>query len=110
MKQSEIWDVNFNPTKGKEQRSIRPAVILSGDLMNDNYDLVIVCPLTSKIKNLRGNLVLSPTKKNGLKKKSEVLTFHIKSISKERLTRLRGKISKEELNTLKINLNKVLNY
>lgn len=110
MKQSEIWDVNFNPTKGNEQRSIRPAVILSGDLMNDNYDLVIVCPLTSKIKNLRGNLVLSPTKKNGLKKKSEVLTFHIKSISKERLTRLRGKISKEELNTLKINLNKVLNY
>jgi len=65
MNQSEIWDVNFNPTKGKEQRGIRPAVIISGDLMNHNYELVIVCLITTKIKNLRGNVIVQPDDKNG---------------------------------------------
>jgi len=45
-----------------------------------------------------------------VKKKSEILTFNIKSISKERLTRRRGKITKDELKILKTNLNKVLSY
>ncbi len=78
--------------------------------MNDNYNIVIVCPLTAKIKNLRGNIVLSPNKQNGLKTKSEILTFHIKSVSKERLMYKRGKIEDEELVLLKQNLNKILTY
>ncbi len=110
MKQGEIWDVNFNPSKGSEQHGIRPSVIVSGNVMNMNFDLVIVFPLTSKIKNLRGNLVLNPTKSNGLKKKSEILVFQIKSISKERLIRKRGWITVDELDYLKTNLSKILNY
>ena len=110
MKQAEIWDVNFNPAKGSEQSGIRPSVIISGNVMNDNYGLVIVCPLTSKIKNLRGNIVLSPDNSNGLKKKSEILVFHVKSISKERLIHKRGTISERQLKLLKENLNKVLDY
>ena len=110
MKQGEIWDVNFNPSKGSEQHGIRPSVIMSGNVMNNNFDLVIVCPITSKIKNLRGNLVLNASEKNGLKKKSEILIFQIRSISKERLMRKRGRITVDELDYLKNNLNKILNY
>ncbi len=93
MRQGEIWDVNFNPTKGAEQKGIRPAVIISGNIMNKNYDLVIVCPITSKIKNLRGNIVLTPDTENGLEKKSELLVFHVESVSKEKLLHYRGAIS-----------------
>lgn len=110
MKQAEIWDVNFNPTKGSEQKGIRPAVIISGNVMNDNYDLVIVCPLSSKIKNLRGNVILNSTPENGLKKKSEILVFHVKSVSKDRLMNLRGKTLSSELKQIKENLNKILSY
>jgi len=110
MNQGEIWDVNFNPTKGVEQSGIRPAVIISGNVMNNNYGLVIVCPLTSKIKGLRGNIILHPTTKNGLETKSEVLVFHVKSVSKERVRHKRGHLSPEELNSIKENLNKILNY
>lgn len=108
MKQCEIWDVNFNPTKGKEQKGIRPAVIISGNAMNDHYSLVIVCPITSKIKNLMGNLVVISSRENGLKTKSEILTFHIKSISKERLISQRGVLPMEAIDTIIKNLNEVL--
>lgn len=110
MKQAEIWDVNFNPSKGQEQRGIRPAVIISGNVMNDHYNLIIACPMTSKIKNMRGNVILNPTKSNGLKTKSEILVFHVKSISKERLIKKIGNIEDFELDLIKENLNKILNY
>ena len=50
MKQKEIWNISLDPVKGREQKGFRPAVIISGDAMNDNLDEVIICPLTTKIK------------------------------------------------------------
>jgi mRNA interferase MazF len=47
MKQREIWLVDLNPVKGSEQRGIRPVVIVSGNAMNDNLQICIVCPLSS---------------------------------------------------------------
>ena len=34
MKQGEIWYVGLNPTKGSEQASFRPVVVVSGNLLN----------------------------------------------------------------------------
>jgi len=52
MKKSEIWLADLNPQRGKEQSGARPVLIISGNAMNDNYDLVITCPLSSKKKAL----------------------------------------------------------
>lgn len=93
MKQAEIWDINFNPTKGSEQKGIRPGVIISGNAMNDHFGLVIVCPLTSKVKNYMGNTVLPADQQTGLTAESEVLTFQIRAIAKNRLISKRGKIT-----------------
>ena len=46
MKQREIWLADLNPVKGSEQRGVRPVVILSGNSMNANLDICIVCPLS----------------------------------------------------------------
>ena len=110
MKQREIWLMNLNPTKGSEQAGFRPAVIVSGDLMNKYLNVVIVCPITSKVKSYKGNVVLKPNKKNGLKKKSEVLNFHVRSIAKERLVKKVGQISEEELQETKKGLNELLDF
>jgi mRNA-degrading endonuclease toxin of MazEF toxin-antitoxin module len=41
----EIWLVDLNPTQGHEQAGIRPAVVISTDLLNHGpADLVIVAP------------------------------------------------------------------
>jgi mRNA interferase MazF len=55
-----VW-VNFNPTKGHEQNGERPAFVISPKIYNEKAGLVLLCPVTSKIKGypfeveLKGN-------------------------------------------------------
>jgi mRNA interferase MazF len=88
---------DFSPVVGSEQAGRRPVVILSGNLMNKFLQVVITTPLTSQIKNYQGNPILEPDPKNGLKVESELMVFHIRSISKDRLIEKIGEISPEQL-------------
>lgn len=108
MKQGEIWQVNLDPIKGSEQAGFRPVVIISGNLMNTYLNLVICCPLTTKVKNYKGNVVLEPNTINQLKTTSEILTFHIRSISKERFSKKIGSIQPTELSAVLEGLNDIL--
>lgn len=110
MKQGEIWELYLNPTKGSEQSGRRPAVIISGNMLNTYLQVVIVCPLTTSIKNYKGNLILEPNKNNGLEKTSEVLTFHVRSVSKTRLDKKIGKIPMEKVSFIKKTLNDILKF
>ena len=110
MKQSEIWYADLNPVKGGEQKGYRPVVIISGNVVNTLLNVVIACPLTTKIKDYKGNVVLEPNQVNGLSQKSEILIFHIRSVSKERLIRKIGTITSEQLEQLKQGLNDILKY
>ena len=110
MKKGEIWYFDLNPVKGSEQQGYRPVVIISGNVVNTYLQIVIACPLTSKIKNYKGNIILTPDKKNGLTEKSEVMVFHIRSISKARLTKKLGAITKGQLSEIKAGLGDILNY
>ena len=110
MKQAEIWFADLNPTRGSEQVGYRPVLIISGNMLNKHLNIVIVCPLTTKINNYKGNLVLEPTMQNGLVDTSEILTFHIRSISKNRLLKRVGIISKDELSQIKLGLDDILRY
>ena len=110
MKQGEIWDVFLDPTLGSEQSGRRPAVIISGNLVNNNIRILIVCPLTSKLKNYEGNLILSPNERNGLKSKSEVMTIHIRSLAKERFKRKIGKLTNSEMSVILESLSKIIKY
>ncbi|GAB1446672.1 MAG: type II toxin-antitoxin system PemK/MazF family toxin [Cyclobacteriaceae bacterium] len=110
MKQCEIWYANLNPTKGSEQAGLRPVVILSGNLLNQYLPIVIVAPLTTKIKNYKGNPILEPDKVNGLKQKSEVMIFHIRSVSKDRLMEKVGQVDKQVLAQALKTINDLLTY
>jgi len=110
MRQGEIWYVNLNPIKGSEQAGYRPVVILSGNLLNKHLNVVIACPLTTKIKNYKGNPILVPDAANGLKEKSEVLVFHIRSIAKERLLEKAGHITQKQLDLMVKTLNDILKF
>ena len=110
MKQAEIWYANLNPTKGSEQAGMRPVVVLSGNLLNEYLNVVIVAPITTKIKRYKGNPILLPTRSNGLKNESEILVFHIRSISKSRLVKKLGKIERGELDFALKTLTEILRY
>lgn len=110
MKQGEIWMANLDPTIDSEQKGARPVVIISGNAMNDNLGLVIVCPVSSKIKNFIGDIILEPSIENGLIYKSEILIFQVRTISKNRLISKTGHLSDSELYQIIFNLNKILKY
>ena len=110
MKQCEIWYADLNPVKGSEQKGFRPVVIISGNLLNKYLQIVIACPLTSKIKEYKGNIILEPNDQNGLSEKSEVMVFHIRSISKERLVKKTGFITSKQLSDIKQGLGDILRY
>lgn len=110
MKQGEIWMANLDPTIDSEQKGTRPVVIISGNAMNDNLGLVIVCPISSKIKNFIGDIILEPSIENGLIYKSEILIFQVRTISKNRLISKTGHLSDSELYQIIFNLNKILKY
>jgi len=110
MKQCEIWYADLNPVRGSEQQGFRPVVIISGNMLNQYLPVVIVCPLTSKIKNYKGNIILKPDDENGLTEPSEIMIFHICSISKERLIRKIGVITGREFTNLKLGLDDILRY
>lgn len=110
MKQGEIWNVYFDPVLGSEQGGRRPALIISGNLANNNLNTIIVCPLTSKLKNYHGNLILKPSANNGLSKTSEVMIIHIRSLSKERFLKKMGSISKSDFDIVKEGLDKIIKY
>jgi mRNA interferase MazF len=110
VKQGEIWYADLNPVKGSEQAGRRPVVIVSGNMLNQHLPLVIVMPLTTKIKNYKGNPVLQPSKENGLKQQSEVLVFHIRSVSQDRLVQRIGQINIDEVGLALKTLNAIMTY
>lgn len=110
MKQCEIWLANLNPVRGSEQKGFRPVIILSGNLLNSMMPVIITCPLTTKIKEYKGNIVLIPDKTNGLSEISEAVIFQIRSVSKERLIKKIGQINQEQLHKLKQGLDDILRY
>jgi mRNA interferase MazF len=110
MKQGDIYLANLNPVRGHEQKGTRPVVIISGNTMNENLGLVIVCPITSKIKNYFSCIFLKKNKVNNLACDCEIITFQIRTISAERLVKRLGKIGNDELEKVFEGLNMVMRY
>lgn len=110
MKQRDIYLVNLNPTQGNEQRGIRPVVIISGNTMNKNLGIFIICPLSSQIKNYASCVVLKKNNINQLEQDSEIITFQIRTVSKERFIKKIGEINQEELKEVVFKLNEVFIY
>ncbi len=94
--QGDIVLVNLNPTKGHEQSGIRPAVVVSTN--NFSYSgMVIICPITSVIKERVGYVILKKDKINKLSSDSEVLTSQIRTISVERIEKRIGNVTQVEM-------------
>ena len=45
----EIWELDLNPARGREQRGVRPCLIVSTDALNtSSFGTIIVCPITTR--------------------------------------------------------------
>ena len=110
MFQKDIYWADLDPAKGKEQRGKRPAVIISGNAMNKNLGIFIICPISSKIKNYAGCVKIAKNKINKLNEDSEIITFQIRTIAKERMIKKIGEITNEQLTEIFNSLNEIFYY
>lgn len=110
MNQRDIFLADLGPVIGQEQDGTWPVVIISGNALNENTDVCIICPVTSRIKNFPGSMVLKKNRQNGLRADSEVITFQVRVLSQKRLIRQLGTVSEEELAKIREGLVEVLTY
>lgn len=110
IRQGDIWLADLNPVQGSEKAGFRPVVILSGNMLNTIMPVVFAAPLTTKVKGFKGNPVILPDENNGLDHTSELLVFHFRSMSSERLTEKIGFVNSQVINTAIATLNDLLKY
>jgi mRNA interferase MazF len=111
MKQSEIWLVDLNPTKGAEIQKTRPAVIVNDDRLG-KLPLKVVIPLTDwkdRYEIAPWMVKVKPDNANGLSKTSAADCFQIRSISQERLIKKLGSIDNAAMQQIRDAIAKVLN-
>ena len=92
-RRGEIWRVDLEPVRGHEQGRIRPALIISNNIINQGaHDLVTVVPITTRSRPLRSFLCLNPPE-GGLSQVSFIICDQVRTVAKERLGRRYGAIS-----------------
>ncbi len=70
-----VW-IDFNPQAGHEQSGRRPAVILSPSAYNGLVGLVLLCPVTSRIKGYPFEVLIP----DGISVRGVVLADQVKSL------------------------------
>jgi mRNA interferase MazF len=110
MKQSEVWLIDLDPTKGAEMQKQRPAIIVNDDRLG-KLPLKVIVPITDW-KDRYGiapwMVRIEPTAANGLSKVSCADCFQIRSLSQERLIKKLGSIDNATLLAIKEAIRKVL--
>ena len=92
VRRGEIYLINLSNNIGSEQGGIRPAVIVQNELGNIHSPTTLICPLTSKHKNMAVTHVdLTPSDADILKD-SIVLCEQVRVIDKTRIVKKLGEI------------------
>ena len=106
----DIYEIDWSPGRGSEQRGVRPSLIIQNDIANSvsAYPVTIVLAISSKIKNYPSTVTIEPTVENGLSVKSEINTGQIMTIAKDRLGRRLGSISVTDLQKVTTKLTRMV--
>jgi mRNA interferase MazF len=103
----EIRWADLNPTRGQEQAGLRPVLILSHDIFNERSGTVIATAITSQPQRAAFPLTLE-LKTGNLPKRSWVKISQIRTLSTERIAKLIGRASQEELTQVIEGLNEII--
>jgi mRNA interferase MazF len=103
----EIRWADLNPVRGREQAGLRPVMILSHDIFNERSGTVIAVTITGQPQKAGFPLTLE-LKAGNLPKKSWIKISQIRTLSVERIGKVIGKASLEELSQVIEGLNEII--
>jgi len=96
LKQYQTVLVNLDPTIGSEIKKTRPCVIISPDEMNKFLRTIIVAPMTTTSGKYPTRIELKHDRKIGW-----IVVDQIRTIDKQRIIRVLGRLSQPEMKELK---------
>ena len=79
MRRGEIWSVDLEPTKGREQRGRRPVMIVSPEAFNLR-GLTVVCPITGGGQDARTQGFVVSLSGAGMKTDGIVLCHQLRAL------------------------------
>lgn len=85
VKRLDMWNVDFGLSKGSVQGGQRPCVVLGNDIGNKYSPVVLVAPVTSKVKKPMPTHVKVSKEEIGLYEDSIILLEQITTVSKDQL-------------------------
>ena len=103
----EIDWVDLNPVRGRKQAGLRPVLILRQDVFNERSGTVITVALSSQPQRAGIPLTLEFHSK-GLPKKSWVKISQIRTLAVERMGKVIGRPSPEEVAQVIEGLNEII--
>ncbi len=104
LNRGDIVGINLNPKKGDEVGKVRPCIIISDNDENKILDTIIVLPLSTKLIDDMLPYRIRLSKRDNLKKDSDILLNHIRTISKKRVASKIAKITQDEYKIIIENL------
>jgi len=93
----EVWTVNLDPVVGSEQGKARPALVIQNDIGNRYSPVLIVAAITSGQTAHYDIQVEVKAPEGGLQNDSLVLLNQIRTVDKQLLGRLWGRLSPETM-------------
>jgi mRNA interferase MazF len=91
-KRGDLYLVEFDPARGHEIQKTRPALVIQNDIGNQYSPVTIVAAITSKLSptSYPVEVIVAPTKGNGLSMPSAIQLSQIRSVDRERLVKHLG--------------------
>ena len=103
----EIRWADLNPVRGRQQSGLRPVLVLSQDVFNERSGTVIAVALTSQPQRAGFPLTLELQNKR-LPKESWVKISQIRTLAVERIGKVIGRASPEEIAQVVEGLNEII--
>jgi mRNA interferase MazF len=88
--------INLDPTLGSEIQKTRPCVIVSPNEMNRYLNTIVISPMTSSLKEYPTRIPVNHNKKKGM-----IAIDQIRTVDKNRIIKLLGKLNKTEIKMTK---------
>lgn len=106
VQRGDVYLANLNPVQGSEQDGQRPVIVISRNAINDNSPIVVVVPCTDAAnkKKIYPSHVRIKAGASGLTMDSVALCEQVRAISKDRLKRHMGTLSRAEIASIEASL------
>ena len=96
IKRGDIVLVDLDPVVGSEQGKVRPALIIQNDIGNEKAPTTIVAAISSSVRRYPMNVEINPPE-GGIDRPSLIKTGQILTVTKERLEKCLGQLSKDRM-------------